>query len=277
MDAALLSVLARELGPGFTIAPEALTKVVSDDSTIPGRPEAVFFPKNAPEISRLLHLAGEYGFPVVPRGAGTGLSGGSVASDGGVVLATTVMAVLFSVITPSCGRRPRALALAGRSVEVSVRQAGLASEQVEWLVGFDGVAGECPETSLPTRCVTFPQSGDFGNRIRNGLLRVAKGRHLLFLDDDNAYTPEALSLFAAHPDTEMCIGRVDVHLAFDGSVLPQPGESVKTVVRQGNIDPLCLCLSRELVAVRCGGWQSEGGYESDLKNILRYFRRARSM
>ena len=41
-----------------------------------------------------------------------------------------------------------------------------------------------------------------------------------------------------------------------------------------NVDPLCLCLSRELVLVRCGGWESGGGYESDYLNILRYHRRS---
>lgn len=187
------------------------------------------------------------------------------------------MDILFSAITPSCGRRPLALAQAGHSLEEATRRAGLEPGQVEWLVGFDGVAGKRPDTHLPARFVDFPKTGDFGNLIRDRLLRLAKGRRLLFLDDDNAYTPEALALFAAHPEAEMVIGRVDVHLAFPGELIPLPGEPVEAVVRQGNIDPLCLCLSRELVAVRCGGWRNEGGYESDLKNILRYSRRARNV
>jgi len=185
--------------------------------------------------------------------------------------------ILFSVITPSCGRRPRSLRLAAASLEEAVRHAGLPPDRVEWLVGFDGVRGERPETSLPARFVDFPKAGEFGNVIRNRLLRLARGHHILLLDDDNAYVPEALALFLPHLEHEMLIGRVDVSRAFDINIIPVPGELPEKAVRQGNIDPLCLCLSRELMDTRCGGWIDEGGYESDYHNIRRYNRRARSV
>ncbi len=187
------------------------------------------------------------------------------------------MKILFSAITPSCGRRPRALAQAGQSLEEAARRAGLKLSQVEWLVGFDGVAGQRPRTILPIRCVDFPKAGEFGNVIRDRLIRIARGSHLLFLDDDNAYAPEALALFLPHLDQEMLIGRVDVSRAFAVETIPVPGEPAEKAVRQGNIDPLCLCLSRDLVATRCGGWRDEGGYESDYRNIRRYAHRARGM
>ncbi len=41
-------------------------------------PDAVAFPKNAEEASRVVSAAGEAGIPVIPRGAGTGLSGGAI-------------------------------------------------------------------------------------------------------------------------------------------------------------------------------------------------------
>lgn len=52
-------------------------------------PEAVVFPGSAAEISQILKLANEHHFPVTPRGAGTGRSGGSVPIQGGVVLVLT--------------------------------------------------------------------------------------------------------------------------------------------------------------------------------------------
>jgi glycolate oxidase len=52
-------------------------------------PEAVVFPGSAEKISRILKLANEHRFPVTPRGAGTGRSGGSVPIEGGVVLVLT--------------------------------------------------------------------------------------------------------------------------------------------------------------------------------------------
>ncbi|MFZ5812314.1 MAG: glycosyl transferase [Thermodesulfobacteriota bacterium] len=187
---------------------------------------------------------------------------------------------LVSVITPSRGDRPQALAQAGRSLDAAVDRASRAGlmrpGQIQWLVGFDGVAGQCPEVRTGVRCVTFPKSGNFGNSIRDGLIKAAKGSHLLFLDDDNALTENALTSFLPHLGTEMIIARIDVSRAFDIPLLPRPGNA-EDALRQGNIDPLCLCLSRELVVARGRGWSGEGGYESDYLNIRRYYRRARSM
>ena len=50
-------------------------------------PEAVVFPGSTDEVSRVMRLASEKIFPVVPRGAGTGMTGGSLPVQGGVVLA----------------------------------------------------------------------------------------------------------------------------------------------------------------------------------------------
>lgn len=50
------------------------------------RPLAVVFPADAAEVSSILKLCREHGVPVVSRGSGTGLSGGSVPVVGGIVL-----------------------------------------------------------------------------------------------------------------------------------------------------------------------------------------------
>ncbi len=49
-------------------------------------PDLVVFPTNVKEISEILLLANEQKFPVVPRGAGSGLTGGSLPVRGGVVI-----------------------------------------------------------------------------------------------------------------------------------------------------------------------------------------------
>jgi glycolate oxidase len=53
------------------------------------RPEAVVIPRTTEQISKLMALVAKHNIPVVPRGAGTGLSGGSIPVRGGVVVATT--------------------------------------------------------------------------------------------------------------------------------------------------------------------------------------------
>lgn len=52
-------------------------------------PEAVVFPENEEQISKIITLANEEKFNIVPRGAGTGLSGGSVPVDNSIVLVMT--------------------------------------------------------------------------------------------------------------------------------------------------------------------------------------------
>ena len=49
-------------------------------------PSAVAFPGSAAEICAILELANHELFPVIPRGAGTGMTGGSLPLEGGLVL-----------------------------------------------------------------------------------------------------------------------------------------------------------------------------------------------
>ncbi len=52
-------------------------------------PEAVLFPQDEEQISQILKLANQEKFNVVPRGSGTGLSGGSIPIDNSVVVVMT--------------------------------------------------------------------------------------------------------------------------------------------------------------------------------------------
>ena len=52
-------------------------------------PEAVIFPENSDQISSIIKLANTEKFNIVPRGAGTGLSGGSIPVENSIVLVMT--------------------------------------------------------------------------------------------------------------------------------------------------------------------------------------------
>lgn len=54
-------------------------------------PEAVVFPHNPEQVSELLAYCNEHKIPVTPRGAGTGLSGGSIPRYGGVSMSMEYM------------------------------------------------------------------------------------------------------------------------------------------------------------------------------------------
>lgn len=52
-------------------------------------PEAVVFPESEEQISQIIKLANQEKFNIVPRGAGTGLSGGSIPVENSVVIVLT--------------------------------------------------------------------------------------------------------------------------------------------------------------------------------------------
>jgi glycolate dehydrogenase FAD-linked subunit len=66
-------------------------KVYSYDATalLEQKPEAVIFPENEEQISKIVKLANEERFNIVPRGSGTGLSGGALPVENCVVIVMT--------------------------------------------------------------------------------------------------------------------------------------------------------------------------------------------
>lgn len=60
-------------------------------------PDAVLVPSSKEEISRILKLANQHRFHIIPRGAGTNISGTSVARKGGVILAFHRMNRILSI------------------------------------------------------------------------------------------------------------------------------------------------------------------------------------
>ena len=77
--------------------PEDLLAFEYDGSIDKALPQVVVFPASTEEVSRVVAVAHREGVPVVPRGAGTGLSGGSVALRGGIVVAVTRMKKILQI------------------------------------------------------------------------------------------------------------------------------------------------------------------------------------
>ncbi len=68
-----------------------LTLYEYDASIDRGRPDIVVMPASSEEIAAIVKIAARYNMPVVPRGAGTGLSGGAIPIYGGIVIVFTRM------------------------------------------------------------------------------------------------------------------------------------------------------------------------------------------
>ena len=75
------------LGPrGYLDRPEDLLLYEYDGSIDKARPEMVVFPRTTEVVVAIVKITREHRIPIVGRGAGTGLSGGSIPRAQGVTI-----------------------------------------------------------------------------------------------------------------------------------------------------------------------------------------------
>ena len=89
--------LQKICGEHITAAPSELCCYSGDGSQIKGRPDSVIFPKTTAEVSQILAYANQHMIPVTARGAGTGLAGGAVPVQGGIVLDLSQMNQILNI------------------------------------------------------------------------------------------------------------------------------------------------------------------------------------
>jgi D-lactate dehydrogenase (cytochrome) len=84
--------LRAALSPGTLVTdPVELITYEIDAGLDRGRPQAAAFPRSLEDVVAVVRWVAERGLPLVARGAGTGLSGGAVPSQGGLVLSFSRM------------------------------------------------------------------------------------------------------------------------------------------------------------------------------------------
>jgi len=86
---ALIKKLEKVLGDeGITTRPEDLLCYSFDATQEEYMPQVVAFPQNPQQVQEIMRLAWEGEIPVIPRGAGSGFTGGSLPVRGGMVVST---------------------------------------------------------------------------------------------------------------------------------------------------------------------------------------------
>ena len=89
-----LDSLIAELPDGTVVTDTAITEGYRQDRALDpsaGKPLAVVRPLTTEQVQTVMRWASAHRVPVVPRGAGSGLSGGATAIDDGIVLSTERM------------------------------------------------------------------------------------------------------------------------------------------------------------------------------------------
>ena len=167
----------------MTTAEEDLLCYAYDATNRHYRPDAVAFPANTDEVSDILKLANEYHFIVVPRGAGTGMTGGALAVKGGLVLVMTRFSRILTIDTDNLVAEVEPGVVTGHFQE-AVEEKGLFYPPDPSSATFSTLGGNVAECAGGPRAVKYGVTRDYvlglevvlptGEIIRTGV-HTAKG------------------------------------------------------------------------------------------------------
>ncbi len=95
---AFILELTEQIGNRFVFfSPEKLAAYNFDGTDFIFPPDLVVEPASTEHVSALMKLATKYRLPVVPRGAGTGVTGGALAIKGGIILSLLRMNKIIAI------------------------------------------------------------------------------------------------------------------------------------------------------------------------------------
>jgi hypothetical protein len=173
-----------------------------------------------------------------------------------------------TVITPTFRRDPKILS---RCVSCLMLQTNSKWEQLICSNGGEekhvkGFVESLGDPRVQYHFVTTTKEGDFGNTARSEMLKKARGKYVLFFDDDNVILPkylaEMVSRLANSPDCQFAVAEI-VHFGpLNEKEVGKPPKVLKgDPVKLYHIDPLQVLVRRD--DMQKIGWDTEAGYLSD--------------
>ena len=154
----------RDALPGLALLTEheetAAFRYDETEYTYPGWPLAVAMPASTADVATIVGLAARHDVPIVPRGAGTGLSGGAIAVDGALTFVMTRMdrileidaANLIAVVQPGVINADLGRAVAERGLFYPPDPASFE---------ICTIGGNLAENSGGLRCVKYGVTRDY--------------------------------------------------------------------------------------------------------------------
>ncbi len=123
-------------------------------------PEVVVHPGSAEEISEILKLANVENIPVFPRGAGSGFSGGSLPTKGGIVLVTTRLDRILDIDEENLVATVEPGVVTGE-FQKAVEKVGLFYPPDPASLKFSTLGGNVAECAGGPRCVKYGVTKDY--------------------------------------------------------------------------------------------------------------------
>ncbi len=237
------------------------------------QPWLVVLPETEQQVAQVVRICAEHGVPIVPRGAGTGLSGGARPANDGVVLGLSKMSRILEVDPLNCVARVqpgvRNLAISEAAAEFGLYYAPDPSSQIACSIG-----GNVAENSGGVHCLKY------GLTVHNVLgVRVVRANGEIMEIGGTALETPGFDLLAAICGSEGMLGVVtEVTVA----LLPRPqcvlvalaafrsisdaADAVAAIIGQGII-PAGMEMMDKL-AVQAAEQFAKAGYPEDAAAIL---------
>src|ERR1700752_169912 len=154
--------LAAIVGPdGLLTQPEDLIPYSFDGTAaLKQRPEAVVFPRTTAQVAECVRLAGAARLPIVTRGSGTGLSGGSIPTPGSVVLCLVQMNAILDLDPRNLTLRAQPGAVTQRIDEAAARH-GLFYPPDPGSMRISTIGGNVAENSGGLRGLKYGVTRDY--------------------------------------------------------------------------------------------------------------------
>jgi glycolate oxidase len=209
-----------------------------DATWLEAQPDVVALPRTTAEVAAIMQIASQARVPVVPRGAGTGLSGGSIPLVGGIVLSLTQMKTIIE-IDPEDSVAVVQPGVANMDLQRAAQRLGLffPPDPASWETATIG--GNLAENAGGPRCLKYGVTKDYvlglevvlpdGRAIRTG------GRTI-----KNVAGYDLTGLFVGSEGTLGVITEATLKL------LPQPPRRGTVLAIFESVDGACAAVNRVL-------------------------------
>ncbi len=168
---------------GVTRAPEELLCYSYDATGRSFLPDVVVFPSNTNQVSRIVSLADQASIPVIPRGSGSGMTGGALPVKGGIVMVMSRMNRILEIDTKTFTARVEPGVITG-DLHRAVEEKGLFYPPDPASSSFCTLGGNIAECAGGPRALKYGVTRDYvlgleavlpsGQVIHTGV-RTAKG------------------------------------------------------------------------------------------------------